>query len=822
LKDWFSLKPAAETMGHIAINRTAAASCESSVGKQCLLKDQVFKKVEILLKRYRMKSSNNKMADSDVVNGIVNDVLKCNHALNTLETLQSIVIEDRESGSKVAKLVADSGIESLSGCEPEFEHRLVYLISDIPGVEARLQCLTFEATFPEAQRKCRQDLEVLHEGMKVLVAKREACRKFFQTALHLGNALNKDRRGLVASRGFQLASLPKLLQLKSTENPKASLFHVVLSLMEPPEVKKLAEKVSVLAAARDRKCSGVSERCQELLSGLLKVEQQAKAVKKQRRKPAVSSLHSAGNDKQNDEESLEDDPSDKFHTRMQEFLSQSRSCASHIAQLHQDVFETYWELAVYFEDPNAVYPPPKGDSDGTQDIFQVFHDFAEAVANASKDLSRLGLREAIAEAENQALLAKKATENSGISEEPSDIKNNADATKVCSGSLNLNAPSAVQPRLGRLFGGATPDRASQSRKASPSPSPQIVSNATTLQRLREVRSTNSSGRSASASRQLTLNSVAARRSSCEDDDDGQQSDVSDWENSPRKRVTRAKTAPELVPSRSSRAAIPVGEDRESSVSLGPPPQRAPSFDSRSSSAVQLASTPNSKRASSFAPVRSGNSSPALGPPQNQLIDLEELHTSPMPPCRPPPCLPCSGGKKERNRKSMSAVADRVSKGLVSRYFGGDSSDSSDEEGSMEMEVPGSPRRRRRSMYSRKSSSSPPPGTSRFGGGKPPRKSDSLATELKKEIRRRSLSSRGNPRTPNNKSRLSLAGLTPVAEPGETPISNTTDSDRSRDLQSRTPDMLAVTDPDVLGGLHGAVLRPEAFGSFKPQPRRLNW
>lgn len=833
LQDWFSLKPAAEKTAPSATSKAASSGGSSCNAKPSFLPDKVAKKAEMQITRYRMKSSNTKMSDADVVNRLFNDVLKCNSGLATLESLLSIVAENRAEGSPITKFVAENGVAALSTCEAEFQHRLVYSISEIPDVEVRLQCLIFEATFPEAQRKCHKDLEVLHDGMKVLVAKREACRKFFQTALHLGNELNKDRRGLVASRGFQLASLPKLHQCKSPMQPNASLFHVVLSLLEPSDVKKLAEKVSVLAAARDRKCSGVSERCQELLSGLLKVEQQANSVKKQMRKRAVSSAEASKADGQSVSEVLEQDPTDKFHSRMSEFLKQSRNSASHIAQLHQDVFETYWELAVYFEDPYAVYPPPKTDTDAAQDIFQVFHEFAEAVATASKHLGRLGLREQIAEAEAESQAASKdSTQGPSKDQRQTDIKVNAASTSTSSEEFNVNVRPLPQKQTPlsetpRLFSASTPEKFAKSRKASPSPTPQ----STTLQRLRDRSTTNASARSGSASRQLTANPVVAKRSSFigDDDDDGQQSDVSDWENSPKKatspvkrtvaEVTRANTSPEVVSSRSSRPAIPVDRTKsEASLSLGPPPKRAPSFDSRSSPA------PKAKNSLALAHSSSDNlASPVRASPPKQVIDFEELHTSPMPPCRPPPSMRSSGGKKERNRKSISAVADRLSSALVSRMMGGgDSSDYSENDDEAEIEVVGSPQRRRRSLLSlhdRNSSLSPPP-LGKFMS-RPPRKSDSLATELKKEIRRRSLSSRGAPRTPNRKTLtgpVCLAGLTPVAEPGETPISDTPDSDReprSRELL-KSPETL---DPNVLSGMQGAGLRPEAFGSSR---RRLNW
>jgi len=285
LQDWFravppTVKPApgsaAESAagsggakdGATGANASAGqgtSSTSSQAKRENLIDDKAAQKISILLQRYRMKNAAAAaLPDFDAVAGLRKSILSCNASPDMLDALIDIVTTDSETCTKIAAFVEERGFSALSLCSPEAEHRLVYTVCGVPKVSDRLQCLIFEAQWPDQQRKCLQDLQVLHEGMKVLVAKREVVKKFFQTTLLLGNALNKDSRAPIATRGFRLDSLPKLLQLRSSSKPQATLLHIILSLLDPAEIKLLLADFSALSAAKDRKSAGVHQRCQQL------------------------------------------------------------------------------------------------------------------------------------------------------------------------------------------------------------------------------------------------------------------------------------------------------------------------------------------------------------------------------------------------------------------------------------------------------------------------------------------------------------------------------------------------------------------------------
>lgn len=149
--------------------------------------------------------------------------------------------------------------------------------------------------------------------------------------------------------------------------PNMQLLHVILVLLEPADEEALRSGQTALAAARARKSFGVYESCRELLQGFLSASR--------------SSCASTGN------------PDDRFQSTLLKFLDRTKQEGRTLAQLCQDVFETYWELAQFFEEPSAVYPPPKNDTDNTEDMFHIFYRLGEAVSKASSGLRALRLRE---------------------------------------------------------------------------------------------------------------------------------------------------------------------------------------------------------------------------------------------------------------------------------------------------------------------------------------------------------------------------------------------------------------------------------------------
>jgi len=279
-----------------------------------------------------------------------------------------------------------------------------------------------------------------------------------------------------------------------------------LALMDPEEVTLLTSDLVKLAAARDRKSSGVYERCRDLLLGY----KETSKVLGRFAASQPSAWRNAGATKDQGKEADE-----TFQRMMQDFLRSSHSEAFQLAQLCRRVFECYWSFAVFCEEPAAIFPPPRQQTDTAQDIFVLFFGFLEAAFDASKKLRVLGLREEIARARNPP------------SEEP--VSANAEAATALPQQQRpaiLITPASDEAGAAEANGvqsTTTKDSTSGTNAASDLdtlqvPSPLRRRAATGTQRLRL-----GAPRGGNEARRRLLTAV--------EDEDGGPSDVSDWEHS---------------------------------------------------------------------------------------------------------------------------------------------------------------------------------------------------------------------------------------------------------------------------------------------------
>lgn len=275
-------------------------------------------------------------------------------------------------------------------------------------------------------------------------------------------------------------------------------------------------------------------------------------------------------------------PDDRFHQRIELFLHSSRSKARYIVMLLRDIFENYWQLAVFFEDPWAVYPPPQRKDDLAEDIFVFFHSFLSEVATASKEVVQLRLREEIAAAQ------AKASGVATVTDTPADAASSATAgSSACS---SASVPQAVaKPLLTRAPSPGPQAGIKRLSTRAPSPGPQVVtmsrSNSETkpldVTMLRRLQSRNSADLSMTRTRSLSKTRSSSigvaptlSASRVEDEDDGQQSDVSDWQDSPRKEASPARERVKPKPLFAVAVAVAPPKPQAERVSLGGPPQRS--------------------------------------------------------------------------------------------------------------------------------------------------------------------------------------------------------------------------------------------------------
>eukprot|EP00439_Symbiodinium_sp_Y106_P067939 s2129_g11.t1 len=367
--------------------------------KLLILDEKTTRIAGLFLARQRIQTRSH--GQSVTPEDICKHILQCTVSQDEdgLQSLRDAVESNFEAGNPVASFVQAEGVDALSRCEAEQEHRLMHQVCGIAGVSQRLRCLQIESSWDRDAAKCQKHLEVLQSGLEALSTRKEALQCFFRQVMNIGNQLNEAAGGVRAPHGFRLQSLDSTLQTRSPLRPQLSLLHLALAQMPLRQVNSLCEGLQATDALRAQgllgKSAGVQERCRELIA--------QRAVLRELGAQVPSALS-------------EDDV---FQEHLKEFLDSRRDKASRLAELCLEVFRSYWELAVYLGDPDAVFPPPSKDSDEPQDIFLFFHGFIEALERARVEITRMRLREEIEASreggqEAAARVVEKAALESGL------------------------------------------------------------------------------------------------------------------------------------------------------------------------------------------------------------------------------------------------------------------------------------------------------------------------------------------------------------------------------------------------------------------------
>lgn len=375
---------------------------------ESLIDNKRLQMLGILVQKHVM--TNRGVTEKQAVISLKRAVLQCDYGVlrqEGLSVLRTVLRQHASEGSRILLYVQENGEGALQNLKHPLHHRFVYELLKIPQIEERLECMLFETVFEESSRECREDLGVLRQALRSIVQRREFLQRFFATAHRLGEALNRGSRA--APRGFQLASLESLARTRSTRSPKHSLLHFVLALLPPPAppglreapAEKAAEAFSeedvlLLSKAKALKSHTVYHDCVELVQsfhGMREIVETGRYTSRstgaqvrieRRRKTILPSQREAP---------LDDD--DRFHERMRAFVDEHLEGVTGIASACYEIFESYKNFAIWFDDLSSVYPPPQNEKDGRADLLAVLHRLAETIRTHREEVEQDGLREMV-------------------------------------------------------------------------------------------------------------------------------------------------------------------------------------------------------------------------------------------------------------------------------------------------------------------------------------------------------------------------------------------------------------------------------------------
>lgn len=402
--------------------RHAANEADDAPGKRATLLDQkCLHMLGITLQKYHHK---HKVGNSlQAILNIKRAVLRCDFEVVCFAALGVIrtALRQHEAAERpVCTYVNSHGDFALERLQCPDEHRLIYELSKVPQIDERLECMLFHVMFQESLCSYRTNLNTLLKVLEMLKRKRETLQRFFMTALRLGQSLNRESNAPKAPNGFQLSSLEKLSQTKSTKLPRLSILHFILALMSKQDAQALfdSDDLALLQEARTLKTHKIFTDCIELVQGLYGVQQicdtgkyvnpftgQAVTIERRRRSlPANTSLPS------HDQEPAVD-TDDRFHEVMKEFVDTNLEAAEDLGEGASGLILLYKELAIYFDDMRNVYPPPKSENDSRRDLVDVFSRFAFEIQRHRDQVESEGLRELLHQAGVQGTCPNESSKN---------------------------------------------------------------------------------------------------------------------------------------------------------------------------------------------------------------------------------------------------------------------------------------------------------------------------------------------------------------------------------------------------------------------------
>ena len=267
-----------------------------------------------------------------------------------LQLLRSVTDDELRAVAAAVPSDDDHLLEDLAECDA-----FLYHMSQVPDVRIRLECLIFETSFDELYASAIENLNAISVGLKVIYDRLPYLTDFFKILLYVGNTLNHGSKA-PQLLNFQLATLLRLSEVKSSLNAKMDLLHFSLA------AGNLQIFSDADAAILRRACAARTHRVRDEIKDLLD------AVAAVKEASALGGI---------------------FGKRMSTFRAAVNDKVGKLSANSLFVFASYKNLANFLEDAKAVYPPPREKTIDQFDLFECLAAAAVTFKNHERELSKL-------------------------------------------------------------------------------------------------------------------------------------------------------------------------------------------------------------------------------------------------------------------------------------------------------------------------------------------------------------------------------------------------------------------------------------------------
>ncbi|KAF7705587.1 hypothetical protein HF521_020873 [Silurus meridionalis] len=318
-------------------------------------------------------------------------ILNLDNTVVDLETLQALY-ENRAQSDEVEKIEKHiKSSKEKEGAKPlDKPEQFLFQLFQIPEFSGRVFCILFQSTFSECISSVQRKLEILQRVCKILQSGSSVMR-ILGLILAFGNFMNGGNRTRGQADGFALDILPKLKDVKSSDNTRSLLSYIVAYHLRHFD-EDAGRETCVYPLPEPHDLFQASQmKFEDFTKDLLKLRKDLRACTAEVEKVCKVSS---------------DDHLQPFKDKMEEFVSRAKQELEAQETQLKETHTSFLELSLFF----SVKPKSGEKEVSPNTFFSVWHEFSTDFKDLWKKENKVILQERLKAAEECFRQAKeKAT-----------------------------------------------------------------------------------------------------------------------------------------------------------------------------------------------------------------------------------------------------------------------------------------------------------------------------------------------------------------------------------------------------------------------------
>ncbi|KAL0964500.1 hypothetical protein UPYG_G00324700 [Umbra pygmaea] len=323
-------------------------------------------------------------------------ILNMDNTVVDLETLQSLY-DNRAQRDEMEKIEAHiQSSKDKDDAKPlDKPEQFLFQLSQIPNFSERVFCILFQSTFVECMSSILRKVEILHRVCMTLKCG-QTVMQVLGLVLAFGNYMNGGNRSRGQADGFALDILPKLKDVRSSDNSQSLLSYIVAYYLKHFD-EDAGKETCVYPLPEPQDLFQASQ---------MKFEDFQRDLRKLRKDLNACSAETEKVCRVSSEEHLQ-----PFKEKMEEFLIQAKTDLEAQEKQLQDTHKFFLELCVFYS-----VKAKAGEKDVSPNtMFSVWLEFSTDFKDIWKKENKLILKERLKMAEE---VFKQAREKSSYSVKP--------------------------------------------------------------------------------------------------------------------------------------------------------------------------------------------------------------------------------------------------------------------------------------------------------------------------------------------------------------------------------------------------------------------